>query len=166
MRTWRISTIALLVTTVLILVLTVVMAVAVFSDRGAIARAVEASTEEVGANTEKGDDRPDWRYGYDRPIPRRGFHGRSFMGGHHGVWLGADRPWYFFGFMVLRALLLVVLGILVFRLVQAFRVRAIQRHGHWMRHSGPDALAVLAERYARGEIDEAEYRSRKAVLEG
>jgi uncharacterized membrane protein len=34
-------------------------------------------------------------------------------------------------------------------------------------HKGPSrrAQAVLAERYARGEIDEAEYRERKTVLE-
>ncbi|GAA1989302.1 SHOCT domain-containing protein [Kitasatospora viridis] len=32
------------------------------------------------------------------------------------------------------------------------------------RAQGPGPLAVLGERYARGEIDEEEYRARKAVL--
>lgn len=32
------------------------------------------------------------------------------------------------------------------------------------RGSGPDPVAILGERYARGEIDEAEYRARLAVL--
>jgi putative membrane protein len=33
------------------------------------------------------------------------------------------------------------------------------------RGTGPDPVAVLGERYARGEIDEAEYRTRLAVLQ-
>jgi putative membrane protein len=37
------------------------------------------------------------------------------------------------------------------------------RHGYG---HGPSGESVLAERYARGEIDEAEYRSRRAVLRG
>ncbi|MFE9428165.1 SHOCT domain-containing protein [Kitasatospora sp. NPDC006697] len=31
-------------------------------------------------------------------------------------------------------------------------------------HHGPGALTVLGERYARGEIDEEEYRARRDVL--
>ncbi|MCL1869029.1 MAG: SHOCT domain-containing protein [Promicromonosporaceae bacterium] len=34
----------------------------------------------------------------------------------------------------------------------------------WARGTGPDPVSVLGERYARGEIDEAEYRRRLAVL--
>ena len=34
----------------------------------------------------------------------------------------------------------------------------------WPMGGGPSGEAVLAERYARGEIDEAEYRQRRAVL--
>ena len=35
--------------------------------------------------------------------------------------------------------------------------------GAWQT-AGPDPVAILGERYARGEIDEQEYRSRLAVL--
>ncbi|MGO3813979.1 MAG: SHOCT domain-containing protein, partial [Cellulosimicrobium funkei] len=35
--------------------------------------------------------------------------------------------------------------------------------GGW-RATGPDPVAILGERYARGESDEQEYRSRLAVL--
>ena len=39
--------------------------------------------------------------------------------------------------------------------------------GAWSRRGGHrDGQAVLAERYARGEIDEAEYRARRATLRG
>ncbi|PZR53556.1 hypothetical protein DNL40_07305 [Xylanimonas oleitrophica] len=34
----------------------------------------------------------------------------------------------------------------------------------WRHGTGPDPVAVLGERYARGEIDEAEYRTRLQVL--
>lgn len=34
----------------------------------------------------------------------------------------------------------------------------------WRRSQRPTGESVLAERYARGEIDEAEYRDRLAVL--
>jgi len=38
----------------------------------------------------------------------------------------------------------------------------LRRRGGWA--PGPSAEGVLAERYARGEIDEREYRERRAVL--
>jgi len=34
------------------------------------------------------------------------------------------------------------------------------------RHRGSGALDILNERYARGEIDKAEYDERRRVLEG
>ncbi len=67
---------------------------------------------------------------------------------HHGGWF----PWFplvplfFFGFWVF------LFG-LVFR-----------RRWHRDGYGGPSAEGVLAERYARGEIDEAEYRQRRTVL--
>jgi putative membrane protein len=39
---------------------------------------------------------------------------------------------------------------------------ARRRPGGW--HRGPSAEAVIAERYARGEVSEEEYRTRLAVL--
>jgi putative membrane protein len=38
-----------------------------------------------------------------------------------------------------------------------------RRRGHWQAESGQ---SVLAERYARGEITEEEYRQRASVLKG
>jgi putative membrane protein len=40
-------------------------------------------------------------------------------------------------------------------------VTFVRRRRHWHHQSGE---SVLAERYARGEIDESEYRDRRAVL--
>jgi len=34
------------------------------------------------------------------------------------------------------------------------------------QRSGPDALEILDQRFARGEIDEDEYRKRRAALRG
>ena len=37
----------------------------------------------------------------------------------------------------------------------------------WRRRGGPrSGMSVLAERYARGEIDDAEYQARRATLRG
>ena len=48
-----------------------------------------------------------------------------------------------------------------------FVVYAIVRYARW-RWPGPsaDPLAILAARYARGEIDDAEYERRRSVLTG
>jgi putative membrane protein len=39
------------------------------------------------------------------------------------------------------------------------------RRGPWATHHEPDARAILAERYARGEISHEEYRERLGHLE-
>jgi len=67
--------------------------------------------------------------------------------GHHGWWAG--------GLMMLFWLLLLV-G-LAFMLIRAFDRRGPSP-------SASDAEQILAGRYARGEIDEVEYRARLAVL--
>ncbi len=64
-------------------------------------------------------------------------------------WHDHDGAWFPFFPLVVIAIWIVV--ILSFR----------RRWRHAPRHSGQ---AVLAERYARGEIDEVEYRKRQEVL--
>ena len=65
---------------------------------------------------------------------------------HHGGWF----PWF-----PLVPLFFFGLCVLLFAVV--FRRR-------WRVAPGQSGESVLAERYARGEIDEAEYRERRAVL--
>jgi putative membrane protein len=67
-------------------------------------------------------------------------------GYHHGYWFPFF-PLLFFG-----------LWLAVFLTIGR---RWRRGYGH-----GPSGESVLAERYARGEIDETEYRSRRAVLRG
>jgi putative membrane protein len=50
-----------------------------------------------------------------------------------------------------------------FLLIRLFFWRG--RGGPWGRYHGPDARAILAERYARGEIGHDEYRERLGHLE-
>jgi putative membrane protein len=66
-----------------------------------------------------------------------------------GAWGGG--PWIGIVWFLLWALL-------IFGVVLLFR----RRPGHW--HHGDPAATALAERYARGEIDEDEYRKRRNVL--
>jgi putative membrane protein len=82
--------------------------------------------------------------------PLRPFAPRGFGPHPHGPWLAAA-----FGvFMLLRALVVIGLVVLVWKLVSA--------RGLWQR---PDpATQVLRERYARGEIGEEEYRKRRETL--
>jgi putative membrane protein len=68
---------------------------------------------------------------------------------HHG---GGWFPWF-------PLVPLFFAGLWVFLLVFVLPRR-------WRGNGGPSADEVLAERYARGEIDEREFRERRAVLRG
>ncbi len=65
-------------------------------------------------------------------------------------------PWLWFAgaAMLLRLVLVVVLGVVVWRLLTS-------RGG---THAPDAALQILRERYAKGEINEEEYRKRVATL--
>lgn len=58
-------------------------------------------------------------------------------------------------------------GLVVAAIVLGIRwlIRADRRGSH-EGPATPDALEILRQRYARGEIDEAEYERRRAVLKG
>ncbi len=71
-------------------------------------------------------------------------------------------PWSFgFGFwwifpLFVGSLWLILVGLLIWRF------------GWWGRgpHGSPDAITLLRERFARGDIDAEEYENRRRVLEG
>jgi putative membrane protein len=65
-------------------------------------------------------------------------------------------PWVFFPFFLLA---LLVLGFV------AFRAGRFGRFGRFGPPGAHDARSLLAARYARGEMDEDEYRRRLGVLE-
>lgn len=78
-----------------------------------------------------------------------GYYGGPMMGGYGFGFMGV-------GVMVLFWGLLIGLGYLALRWL-------IERGATTRR---PDALDILKERLARGEIDPAEYEARRKVLEG
>jgi putative membrane protein len=57
-----------------------------------------------------------------------------------------------------------IFWLLLWGTVIFFLVRGRRNWGRW--HEGQSAESVLAERYARGEIAEDEYRERLSVLKG
>jgi putative membrane protein len=69
-------------------------------------------------------------------------------------------PWL----LVFPLFWLLLIGFLVF----AFARRRAWGPPAWSGrpYAAPDPMSVLAERYARGDIDEAEYRRRLDVLRG
>ena len=82
------------------------------------------------------------------------------MGIHYGAGLGIG---WIFGILIL----VVFWGLVIAAIVLAIRwlIRADRRGSH-EGPATPDALELLRQRYARGEIDEAEYERRKIVLKG
>jgi putative membrane protein len=76
--------------------------------------------------------------------------------GHHGMMGGAH--WIFGPLMMLVFLVLVVGAVVI-------AVRLLSPRGGSGAPGGPDrALDILRERFARGEIDRAEYEERRGVL--
>lgn len=74
----------------------------------------------------------------------------------HGPWNGDGGgfwPW----FLLIPLFWILVIGFFVF-----FMRRTWRHNHHWAATQG--AEGVLRERYARGEIDETEYRQRLEVL--
>ncbi len=67
-------------------------------------------------------------------------------------------PWMFFGPMFM------ILIVLACVFMMFFMMRG-HRGGWRCGHGGDSAAQILKERFARGEIDKAEYEERRRVLE-
>jgi putative membrane protein len=85
---------------------------------------------------------------------------------HAGYWAGG---WWFFG-----PWFWIPLWILLFFLIRGLFWRRYWRNGpgygpgypgRWYHSGDNDPRVILAQRYARGEISEQEYRERMAVLD-
>jgi putative membrane protein len=72
---------------------------------------------------------------------------------------GCDYPGYWFGFLPFPIGMLIVIFVLIFLFIWALRMMPGGR-----RHRGRSALDTLDERFARGEIDRAEYEERRKLL--
>ncbi len=67
------------------------------------------------------------------------------------------------GWLVMVVSMLAFWALVVFAVVALFRASRDEREPST---KGRDPLAILDERFARGEIDESEYRARAEVLRG
>jgi putative membrane protein len=77
--------------------------------------------------------------------------------------LASGSSWGDHGWFWLWPLVPLLWLLLFFLFVRVFFWRG--RRGPWVSHREPDARAILAERYARGEISHEEYRERLDHLE-
>jgi putative membrane protein len=82
------------------------------------------------------------------------------------TFLASTSDWHDHGWFWLWPLVPLFWLLVVFLLLRLFFWRG--RRGPWAYrgYGGPDARAILAERYARGEITHDEYRERLSHLEG
>lgn len=67
------------------------------------------------------------------------------------------------GFIALRFLAVLFVVLAIVKLFSAIAMKTLKHK--WDDYGFDHALAVLRNRFASGEISEAEYRERKAVLE-
>lgn len=75
---------------------------------------------------------------------------------------GYDYPAYWFGFLPMPLGMIITIFVLIFIFVWLMRWSFGGRHRR--RDRGGSALDVLDERFARGEIDRAEYEERRKIL--
>jgi putative membrane protein len=73
-------------------------------------------------------------------------------GDHWGAWL------------LMFVVLLMFLGALAWTIFTLLRQRGIHPHSHTHLEDQPDALRILDQRLARGEIEEEEYKRRRDLL--
>jgi putative membrane protein len=70
-------------------------------------------------------------------------------------------PW--FG-MMLAPVMMVIFSLIVLPLVRSMGFGPLWWHGHNALPPSRTALDILNERYARGEIDKAEYEEKRRVI--
>jgi putative membrane protein len=80
----------------------------------------------------------------------------TMMGWYH------DGSWGWGGWLVMSLVMVAFWALLVFAVMAIFR--GAGRSGEPDRKVDRDPLQILEERFARGEIDEDEYRARAEVL--
>ena len=74
------------------------------------------------------------------------------MWGWHG--------WNWWGWLAMSLSMVAFWGLIIWGIVALFRGSG----WNWPRNDRPDPEQILAERFARGEIDEEEYQRRMEVL--
>lgn len=87
-----------------------------------------------------------------------GWNGGGWAPGGYGFGF----PW---GGLVMGLCMLIVVGLAIFAIVKLARRPAFSGIPLEGRPSGGKALEILAERFAKGEVDAETYRSMKAELE-
>lgn len=80
----------------------------------------------------------------------------------YGWWDGSTAPWYGMMFGPIMMIVFIVLTVLII----AWALRASGLGWQSASQGGTTPLDTLKQRFARGEIDHAEYEDRKKLLSG
>ena len=80
--------------------------------------------------------------------------------------MDGDGSWGVGGWLAMSLMMVVVWGLPIALVVWAVRSSFHRDQPSVKQPPRPDAEQVLAERFARGEIDEAEFAHRRTVLHG
>lgn len=84
--------------------------------------------------------------------------------GYGGMWNGGYGGWGWFGWIITAVVLVVIFAALITAVVFAVRYLSGHRGDLGGYQQARAAEGVLAERFARGEIDADEYRRRVTLL--
>lgn len=86
--------------------------------------------------------------------------GNSMMGGYgFGYGYGAH-PWFGLGCMLLQALFFIVIIVVLYKVFHSKKSKVLKD----TKYENDNALTILRERYAKGEIDTEEFNRRKNDL--
>ncbi len=82
------------------------------------------------------------------------------------MWGWGPDGWGWGAWLVMSLFMVVFWGLVIWAVVMLVRYSTARRPEHGDSEPRPDPEKILDERFARGEINEDEYRKRREVLRG
>ncbi len=68
------------------------------------------------------------------------------------------------GFIILKVLSVLIFGVIIFKVIMLIKKKSLQMEEKYKIVRKSNAINILKERFASGEIDDNEYKERSAFL--